>query len=101
MKSGPATPDPSLLITKLLIPSRLNPQHFLRVLQSHQQRPGGHRAGQWPPPGVPKRGCDGAKLSAGDYDEVSDLPALGGREEESGGRGGMNRKEKVGGGHVQ
>lgn len=37
VKSGPATPDPSLLITKLLIPSSFNPQHFLRTLQSHQQ----------------------------------------------------------------
>lgn len=37
VKSGPGAPDPSLLITKLLIPSSLNPQHFLRAVQPHQQ----------------------------------------------------------------
>lgn len=43
--------------------------------------------GQWPPPGVLKRDFDGGKISVGDYDEVSDLPALGGREEERARRG--------------
>lgn len=43
--------------------------------------------GQWPLPEVPKMGFDGGKISAGDYDEVSDLPALGGREEERARRG--------------
>lgn len=37
--------------------------------------------GQWPPPGIPKRGFDGGRGPAGDYDEVSDLPALGGEED--------------------
>ena len=32
--------------------------------------------GQWPPPSVPKSGFGGVTSPAGDYDEVSGLPAV-------------------------
>lgn len=54
--------------------------------------------GQWPPQGS-LRGVLMVQKLTGDYEEVSDLPACGGREEES--EEGRTGKEKVGGGNAQ